>query len=75
MYMLKIKHYGGGTNFDIIFEYVNTKMIDEPPASIVILTDGCCEYSEESVANDIPVLWVLNNDIITPPWGRVVRII
>ncbi len=65
---------GGGTNFDIIFDYVNNYMQDNPPKSIIILTDGECLYPDESIAKDIPVLWLINNDKITPPWGRVARV-
>lgn len=70
-----IKPYGGGgTNFDIIFEYVREEMINEPPSNIVILTDGYAPFPKESVAMDIPVLWIINNEEITPPWGKVTRI-
>ena len=65
---------GGGTRFDIIFKYVNEEMDDNPPASIVILTDGCAPFPEESEASGIPVLWVINNDKIEVPWGKVARI-
>jgi predicted metal-dependent peptidase len=61
---------GGGTKFSIIFDYVNTEMKDEPPTSIVILTDGYAPFPKESIANDIPVLWVINNDEVVPPWGK-----
>ncbi len=64
---------GGGTDFQIIFEYVARHM-ERPPASIVILTDGYAPFPRESLAMDIPVLWLLNNDEVQPPWGRVARI-
>lgn len=65
---------GGGTSFDIIFKYVEDCMTDKPPASIIILTDGQAPFPPESAAGGIPVLWVINNERITPPWGRVARI-
>ncbi len=65
---------GGGTNFDVIFEYVNEHMRDNPPSSIIILTDGYAPFPDQVVANNIPVLWLLNNDDITPPWGKIARI-
>ena len=65
---------GGGTDFDVIFKYVSEKMRDQPPASIIILTDGIAPYPDESAANNIPVLWLLVNDYIDPPWGKVARI-
>jgi len=65
---------GGGTDFQIIFEYVARYMEETPPASIIILTDGCAPFPEERLANDIPVLWLLNNEDTEPPWGKIARI-
>lgn len=65
---------GGGTDFDIIFNYVNTQMIDDPPVSIIILTDGYASFPKESRAMGIPVLWLINNERVTPPWGKIARI-
>lgn len=65
---------GGGTNFQIIFEYVNQYMIEEPPASIIILTDGYASFPKEKLSKGIPVLWLLNNEDVKPPWGKVARI-
>lgn len=65
---------GGGTDFQIIFEYVAKYMQDEPPVSIVILTDGYAPFPQEKLAGGIPVLWLLNNDDVTPPWGKIARI-
>ena len=65
---------GGGTDFQIIFEYVQKHMQDKPPASIIILTDGFAPFPKEKLANGIPVLWLLNNDQVNPPWGKVARI-
>ena len=66
---------GGGTDFGIIFEYVRDHMKDEPPVSIVILTDGYAPFPPERMAMDIPVLWLINNEDVTPPWGKVARIV
>lgn len=65
---------GGGTDFQIIFEYVNKFMQDKPPVSIIILTDGFAPFPKEKLANGIPVLWLINNNEVTPPWGKVARI-
>ena len=65
---------GGGTDFQIIFEYVYKYMADKLPASIIILTDGFAPFPLERVAGNIPVLWLLNNDQVAPPWGKVARI-
>lgn len=64
---------GGGTNFFAIFEYVNK--LETKPKAIIILTDGYATFPKESIRNGIPVIWVINNDQITPPWGEVARII
>ena len=48
--------------------------MEKPPASIIIMTDGFAPFPKESLAQDIPVLWLLNNETVTPPWGRVARI-
>ena len=67
---------GGGTSFHIIFDYVKEKMMDDPPVSIIILTDGYAPYPDESAAMDIPVLWIINNkDAEAPSWGKVARMI
>lgn len=65
---------GGGTSFQIIFDYVREEMKDEPPACIIILTDGYAPFPEEKEAMEIPVLWIINNEDVSPPWGVVARI-
>ena len=65
---------GGGTSFLPIFHYVRDHMKDKNITSIIILTDGYAPYPEESERMDIPVLWVINNDEITPLWGMIARI-
>jgi len=65
---------GGGTDFQIIFEYVQKHMADKFPASIIIFTDGLAPFPKETLAVGIPVLWLLNNDKVDPPWGKVARI-
>lgn len=65
--------FSGGTDFQIIFEYV-AKHMKRPPASIIILTDGFCPFPMEKLAMGIPVLWLLNNEEVDPPWGKVARI-
>lgn len=65
---------GGGTDFYVIFDYVAEHMQDNLPASIIILTDGYADFPEVELAQDIPVLWLLNNDEVQPPWGKVARI-
>ena len=49
-------------------------MIADLPASIIILTDGYAPFPNEKAALGIPVLWVINNNQVTPPWGKIARI-
>lgn len=65
---------GGGTDSQIIFEYVFHHMSDKLPASIIILSDGYAPFPQEKLAGGIPVLWLLNNEEVNPPWGKVARI-
>ncbi len=65
---------GGGTDFKPVFAYVRDRMQDRPPASIIILTDGYAPFPPEGSAMGIPVLWLLNNESVKPPWGKVARI-
>ena len=65
---------GGGTDFQIIFEYVDQHMQENLPASIIILTDGYAPFPKETVSEGIPVLWLINNKDAEPPWGKVARI-
>lgn len=72
---IKIKPTGGGgTDFNIIFEYVMEHIDEMNPSSIIILTDGYAPFPPEENAGDIPVLWLLNNEEVNPPWGKVARI-
>ena len=65
---------GGGTSFEVIFDYVRSEMADREIASIIIMTDGQAPFPDESSAMGIPVLWMINNEDITPPWGKVARL-
>ncbi len=65
---------GGGTDFKCVFRRVRESMKDNPPASIIILTDGFAPFPKENEAMGIPVLWLINNESITAPWGKVARI-
>lgn len=65
---------GGGTNFKCVFDYIDSNMSDVEISSIIILTDGYAPFPDISVSRDIPVLWIINNKEILPPWGKVTRI-
>ena len=62
------------TDFDVVFKYIRDNMMENPPSCIIVLTDGYAPFPEESAAMGIPVLWLINNDEITPPWGKIARI-
>ena len=47
--------------------------LDVKPKAIVILTDGYAKIPPEKVREGIPVIWIINNYNITPPWGEVAR--
>lgn len=61
---------GGGTDFGCVFDFVKKHMADVPLADIVIFTDGQAEFPNESAAGNIPVLWLLTDKSVTPPWGK-----
>ncbi len=65
---------GGGTSFEIIFDHIRDFMADDPPVSVIILTDGWAPFPDVSAAMDIPVLWVLTSEDVQPPWGKTARI-
>lgn len=68
---------GGGTSVDVVFNYVKEQMAQEPPVSIIILTDGYVYIPKESPVKDIPVLWVITESeeyVDNPKWGTVVRL-
>lgn len=73
--VLDIKPVGrGGTNFINVFKYIEDKMKDDLPVKIIILSDGYADFPDEEMAMGIPVLWIINNEEVTPPWGKVVRL-
>ncbi len=64
---------GGGTDFFAIFDYVASNCSADKPSVIIIFTDGEAYFPDESAAIGIPVLWMINNYDVTPPWGKTVR--
>lgn len=65
---------GGGTSFSNVFSFLKKQSEIENISTIIILTDGYCDFPKEEEANGIPVLWLLNNDRVEPPWGKAARI-
>jgi len=65
----KIRGYGG-TNFMPAFDYIKKKGIR--PDLFIYLTDGFpIKWPEKPPS--YPVLWVINNDRASVPWGHVIR--
>ena len=60
---------GGGTSYHCIFQYIR-RFVNDPPSTLVIFTDGQCEFPEESEALGIPVLWLFTESDAAAPWGR-----
>lgn len=66
---------GGGTRFQIIFDYLQGKMYPELPKAILVFTDGYAWWPEEQNAMEVPVLWLISKDgKDDAPWGRVVKL-
>lgn len=64
---------GGGTDFCPIFEYVQYNL-QNTISSLVILTDGYGRFPENIGTLPYPVLWLINNEEVDPPFGKVARI-
>ena len=66
---------GGGTSFHAVFSYVREKVEeDNAPACLIMLTDGYAAFPDEDETFGVPVLWLINNESVTPPYGKVARI-
>ena len=70
-------HGGGGTDFTEFFNNLNNirNQINSNIDLIIFMTDGRDTFPDEELRQGIPVLWIINNDKITPPWGMIARII
>ena len=64
---------GGGTSFHAIFDYFATMPHADEVSCIIIFTDGYAMFPPVSAAKGTPVFWLLNNTLVTPPWGTVAR--
>lgn len=69
--VLKIKpRGGGGTDFRKPFEYMKKHDLFEDCAGIIFYTDGYDTWPKESIAEGIPVLFLVTNEDRVPPWGQ-----
>lgn len=69
--LLKIKPVGGGgTSFKAIFHKLREfAEQDDLPNALVILTDGYACFPEEEAALGVPVIWIIVDSDVVPPWG------
>ncbi|MBR5479758.1 MAG: hypothetical protein IKU84_06230 [Clostridia bacterium] len=65
---------GGGTSFKSVFNKIPEFFPDEKPCAIIVMTDGEATFPDEVEALDIPVLWIIVNSSVEPPWGEVIHI-
>ena len=65
---------GGGTSFVAMLEAVRARQ-DIRPDCLIVFTDGFADFPTEDAADGIPTLWILDNDEVMPPWGRVIHIL
>lgn len=61
----------GGTSFTAVFKKAKERFNGDL-SCIIVITDGVSRYPDISETLDVPVLWVMNNNEVTPPWGKVV---
>jgi predicted metal-dependent peptidase len=64
---------GGGTDFNIIFDYIKENMQDNFPNAVVILTDGYATFPRVEKTLGLPILWVINSNE-KPPYGKLIKI-
>lgn len=69
-----IPYGGGGTDFCPIFDYLAHHHSENLPACLIIYTDGFGSFPSQGSALGVPVLWLINNDEVTPPFGTVARV-
>lgn len=66
-----IPYGGGGTDFTVVFHYIKSNMKHDLSSVIIIFTDGHGLFPEEADILDIPVLWLIDNEDVNPPFGKV----
>lgn len=65
---------GGGTSFHAAFKHIEKLYDVNEIAGIIMLTDGYAEWLKESITNGIPVLWIIIDSDVIPPWGLYYKI-
>lgn len=69
-----VPYGGGGTDFRPIFEFIARRYSGKLPACLIIYTDGFGTFPSKSATLGVPILWLINNDEVTPPFGKVARV-
>ncbi len=64
---------GGGTSFEVIFDYLKGHMKRDLPAAIIIFTDGYAVFPDEGAALGVPVLWIYSQNDDNAPWGITIH--
>ena len=67
---------GGGTSFINIFSKIDEydEFTNKEKCKVIILTDGLAEFPTKEHIKDREVLWIINNNMATPPIGKIIRI-
>lgn len=60
---------GGGTDVNPCFEYISKNLNEDEVVGIIFITDGYFHWYDESIANGIPTLWIINNEQQEAKWG------
>ena len=65
---------GGGTSFGVIFRYLSERLKESLPKVIIIITDGYASFPDEAVALGVPVIWLIVDSEVQPPFGEVLHV-
>ena len=49
-------------------------MADNMPAALIMLTDGYAPFPPKNKLPDVPLLWVIDNEDVKPPYGKTIRV-
>lgn len=66
---------GGGTDFGVVFDYVKVHQSKNTLQGLIIFTDGYAPYPDKEDVGELSVLWIIDNDYITPTFGTVARLL
>lgn len=61
---------GGGTDFSVVFDWVNTQC-EDPPQAVILVTDGYCNSFGDQPACKVLYVLTQQNREFAPPWGEI----